>query len=96
MPITMVEFFSAAGRCLVEARSDLATRLRRSQGFVVETATGRFGTVEDFRVGAPGFLVVRAGWLGRRRVMISIEDVSAVLPRQKVVRLRSTWMSIKT
>jgi hypothetical protein len=84
----------------MEARSDLPTRLRKSQGFVVETAAGRFGTVEDFRVGGgigmPDFLVVRAGLLGRRRVMISADDVSAVLPSEKRIRLRSRWMTIKT
>jgi hypothetical protein len=80
----------------VEASSDLATRLHRSEGFVVETATGRFGTVEGFRAGAPGFLMVRAGLLGRRRVMISVDDVSTVSPHQRRVRLRSTWMTIKT
>lgn len=63
---------------------------------MVETATGRFGTVEDFHVGVPGFLVVRAGLFGRRRVKISAEDVSAVLPSQRRIRLRSTWMTIKT
>lgn len=81
---------------MVEAGSDLARRLRRSEGFVVETAAGRFGTVEGFQVGVPGFLVVRAGLFGRRRVKISVDDVSAVLPRQRRIRLRSTWMTIKT
>jgi hypothetical protein len=83
----------------VEARVDLPTRLRHSQGFAVEAPTGRFGTVEGFRSGsrsgAPEFLVVRAGMLGRRRMMISVDDVSEVLPRQKLIRLRSRWMTIK-
>lgn len=80
----------------METRSDLPTRLRRSEGFVVETTAGRFGTVERFQGGVPGFLVVRAGLLGRRRVKINADDVSAVLPRQRRIRLRSTWMTIKT
>jgi hypothetical protein len=80
----------------METRSDLSTRLRQTQGFVVESATGRFGTVDGFRAGVPDFLVVRAGLLGRRRVMISVNDVSAVLPRQRRVRLRSNWMTIQT
>jgi hypothetical protein len=33
--------------------------------------------------------------LGRRRMMISVDDVSEVLPRQKLIRLRSRWMTIK-
>jgi hypothetical protein len=40
--------------------------------------------------------MVRAGLLGRRRVMISADDVSTVSPHQRRVRLRSTWMTIKT
>ncbi len=79
----------------METRSDLPTRLRHSEGFVVESPTGRFGTVEGFRDGTHEFLVVRAGWLGRRRMMISVDDISEVLPRQKVVRLRSRFMTMQ-
>lgn len=79
----------------MEARADLPTRLRDSEGFAVETPTGRFGTVEGFRGGKQDFLVVRSGWLGRRRTMISVEDISEVLPRQKLVRLRSRWMTFQ-
>jgi len=83
----------------VETRAELPSRLRRAQGFVVETESGRFGTVEDYRVGGRpgvrGVLVVRAGWLGRRRLMIDVDDVAAVLPRQGVVRLRSRWMTMQ-
>ena len=79
----------------METRSDLATRLHRSEGFVVETATGRFGIGAGGRAGAPGVLMVRAGLLGRRRVMISAADVSSVSPRQKRVLLRSSWMTIE-
>lgn len=83
----------------MQTRSDVPTKLRQSHGFAVETATGRFGTVEGFRAGThsgmPSFLVVRAGLLGRRRMMISVDDVSQVLLRQKCVRLRSNWMTIK-
>jgi uncharacterized membrane protein YdbT with pleckstrin-like domain len=67
---------------------------------MVETAAGRFGTVEGFRAGGrsgtPDFLVVRAGWFGRRRMMISVDDISEILPHQKRIRLRSSWMTIKT
>jgi len=88
-------FFIAAWEVLVETRSDLPTRLRHSEGFVVETPSGRFGTVEGLRGGTPDFLVVRSGWLGRRRMMISLEDISEVLPRQKLVRLRPRYMTIQ-
>jgi len=82
----------------VEARSELPTRLRHSEGFAVETPTGHFGTVEGVRSGAGGgaaHLVVRSGWLGRRRMMISVDDISEVLPRQKLVRLRPRYMTIQ-
>jgi hypothetical protein len=83
----------------VETRSDLPARLLRTQGFVVETPAGDFGTVEAFRPGArpgtPGFLLVRGGWFGRRRRMVSVVDISAVLPRERRIRVRSTGMEIK-
>jgi len=79
----------------VETRSDLPTRLRHSEGFAVESPNGHFGTVEGLRGGTPDFLVVRSGWLGRRRMMISLDDISEVLPRQKVIRLRSRWMAMQ-
>ena len=94
MPI-WIEVRHCCWEVLVEARADLPTRLRHSEGFAVETPTGHFGTVEGFRGGAHDFLVVRSGWLGRRRMMISVDDISEVLPRQKLVRLRSRWMTIK-
>lgn len=83
----------------MDVRAEMSTRLRRSEGFVVETASGRFGTVEAFRDGGGGvmadLLVVRAGWLGRRRMMISVDDVAAVRPRERVVELRSKWMTMQ-
>jgi hypothetical protein len=86
--------------CLMETRSDLSMRLRDSQGFVVESARGRFGTVDGFSAGGPGgvpdCLVVRAGLLGRRRVLISVDDVSTVAAHKKRIRLRSNWMTIET
>jgi hypothetical protein len=84
----------------MEARSDLPARLLRTLGFVVETPAGDFGTVESFRPGArpgaPGFLLVRGGWFGRRRRMVSELDISAVLSRDRRIRVRSTGMEIKT
>lgn len=84
---------------LVEARTDLSARLLRTQGFTVETPAGDFGTVEAFRPsarpGTPGFLLVRGGWRGRRRRMVSVMDISAVLPRERRIRVRSTGMEIR-
>jgi hypothetical protein len=39
--------------------------------------------------------MVRGGWLGRRRRMVSVVDISAVLPRERRIRVRSTGMEIK-
>lgn len=83
----------------MEATAELSARLRRTQGFVVETPAGDFGTVEAYRPGArpgtPGFLLVRGGWRGRRRRMVSVIDISAVLPSERRIRVRSTGMEIK-
>lgn len=83
----------------MDIRAEISRSLRRSEGFVVETASGRFGTVESFRDGAgrdkADLLVVRAGWLGRRRMLVSVDDVAAVRPREGVVQLRSKWMTVR-
>jgi len=78
----------------------MSTVLRESEGFVVETSSGRVGTVEAFRAGggsvmADALVVKVGGRLGRRRVMISVDDVAAVRPREKLVQLRSKWMSMR-
>ena len=84
----------------MDVRAEIAARLRRSEGFAVETRSGRFGTVEAFRdgggVATTDVLVVRAGRFGRRRILISVDDVAAVRPRDEVVQLRSKWMTIQT
>jgi hypothetical protein len=65
---------------------------------VVDGAGGRIGVVDGLRYGArsgaPDFLVVRAGRLVRRRVMISVDDIREILPRQKRIVLQPTWMTI--
>lgn len=82
----------------MEATFDLPTRLRHLEGFVVETAKGRLGTVEGFRPGggsrSSAFMVVRAGRLGRRRMMVSVDDIAEIQARQQRIRLRSMWMTI--
>lgn len=83
----------------MDVRAEISMRLRRSEGFAVETASGRLGTVEAFRDGGGGgrtdLLVVQAGWRGRRRILISVDDVAAVRPREELVQLRSKWMTIR-
>lgn len=74
----------------------LGTRLYwlcRCEGFRVDSPEGRFGLVEAvmFRVrpDEPDALIVRAGVLGRRLVIVPIEHVEDVLPRRQRILLRS-------
>ncbi len=82
----------------METRSDPSTWLRQSEGFLVESAGGRIGVVESLRYsarnGIPDFLIVRAGRFSRHRMMISVDDIREILPRQKRIRLQATWMTI--
>ncbi len=65
--------------------------LARCEGFRADSPEGRFGRVEAvmFRVRPddPDALIVRAGVLGRRLVIVPIEDVEDVLPRRERVML---------
>jgi len=65
--------------------------LARCEGFRVDSPEGRFGLVEAvmFRVrpDEPDALVVRAGVLGRRLVLVPIEDVREVVPRRQRIEL---------
>jgi hypothetical protein len=78
--------------------SELAERLGRrfywlcrAEGFRVDSPEGRFGLVEAvmFRVRPdwPDALIVRAGVLGRRLVIVPVEDVADVLPRRQRIVL---------
>lgn len=65
--------------------------LCHSEGFRVDTPEGRLGLVEAvmFRVrpNQPDALIVRAGVLGRRLVIVPIETVADVLPRKERILL---------
>jgi hypothetical protein len=65
--------------------------LCRCEGFRVDSPEGRFGLVEAVmfrrRPDEPDALVVRAGVLGRRLVLVPIDDVADVAPRRKRVVL---------
>ena len=65
--------------------------LCRSEGFRVDSPEGRFGLVEAvmFRVRPdwPDALIVRAGVLGRRLVIVPVEDIADVLPRRQRIVL---------
>jgi hypothetical protein len=66
--------------------------LCRSEGFRVDSPEGRFGLVEAvmFRVrpDEPDALIVRSGVLGRRLVLVPIEQVDDVIPRKQRILLR--------
>ena len=66
--------------------------LCRSEGFRVDSPERRFGLVEavmfKVRPDQPDALIVRAGVLGRRLVIIPIEDVLGVVPRRQRILLR--------
>lgn len=68
--------------------------LCRSEGFRVDSPEGRFGLVEAVmfrrRPDEPDALVVRAGVLGRRLVLVPIDDVADVVPRRERVVLSTT------
>ncbi len=65
--------------------------LCRCEGFRVDSPEGRFGLVEAVmfrkRPDEPDALIVRAGVLGRRLVLVPIDDVEDVLPRRERVVL---------
>lgn len=65
--------------------------LCRSEGFRVDSPEGRFGLVEAVmfrtRPDRPDALIVRAGVLGRRLVIVPIEEVADVLPRKERIVL---------
>jgi hypothetical protein len=65
--------------------------LSRCEGFRVETPEGRYGLVEavmfKVRPDDPDALVVRTGMLGRRLVLVPVDDVAEVTPRRERVSL---------
>jgi hypothetical protein len=78
-----------------DIRSRLGRRvywLARSEGFRVDTPAGRLGIVELVMLRArpddPDALVVRVGVLGRRLVVVPVDEVADVLPRRQRVMLR--------
>ena len=70
--------------------------IARCQGFGVVSPDGRFGTVEEVRYGpsrrwdSPTELAVQAGRGGRRRLIVPVDEVAAVVPDDRVVVLRSS------
>jgi hypothetical protein len=60
--------------------------LRRCEGFRVEAPEGRIGDVRGIRFGAnaePEALELRAGLLGRRTLLIAVQDVETVISDER-------------
>jgi hypothetical protein len=76
--------------------------IARCEGFGVLSPDGRIGVVEEVRYGpsrrwdSPTELAVQAGRGGKRRLIVPVEDVEAVVPDERVVRLRSAPHVIST
>jgi hypothetical protein len=70
--------------------------IARCQGFGVVSPDGRIGTVEEVRYGpsrrwdSPTELAVQAGRGGKRRLIVPVAEVAAVVPDDRVVVLRSS------
>jgi hypothetical protein len=70
--------------------------LANCQGFSVETLGGdeAVGVVDDVRVdpstGRAVELEIAAGWFGRRRRSLPVEDVWAIVPLERVLMTRPT------
>jgi hypothetical protein len=62
-------------------------------GFQVDAGRGRVGTIEEVRLSGenePEALAVRAGLLGRRLLVVPVNEVERIVPRRKRVVLRAT------
>jgi hypothetical protein len=67
--------------------------LCRCQGFRVDSPEGRVGFVEEVRfrsrVDRPDALAVRAGLLGRHLLIVPVDEVADIAPREERIVLRS-------
>jgi hypothetical protein len=65
--------------------------LRRCDGFLVETPTRRLGRVGGIRYSVvtnePEVIEVRAGLFGRTVLLISVDDITELLPKERLVML---------
>jgi hypothetical protein len=67
--------------------------LHRCEGFRVESARRVIGTVHGLRFHdsiEPELLEVRTGFLGRRVLLIPVERVEEIVPKEKRVVLRAS------
>ena len=65
--------------------------LHRCEGFRVDSPRGRLGIVEELRFHTnaerPDSLAIRTGWLRRRLIVVPIEQVEEILPREQRIIL---------
>ena len=67
--------------------------LCRCEGFRVDSSAGRVGFVEEVRfrsrLDRPDALAVRTGFLGRRLLLVPVEEVEELAPREGRLVLRT-------
>lgn len=63
--------------------------LAHCEGYRVDAGNGRVGFVEEIRDGRVPMLVIRAGWLGRRLLLVPTAEVDFIVPRAQHIWLRS-------
>lgn len=68
---------------------DRAYWLAHCEGYRVDTADGRLGFVEELRGGRVPMLVIRAGRLGRRLLLVPTDEVDFIVPRAQRIWLKS-------
>jgi hypothetical protein len=75
-----------------DAASSFDYRLRRCEGFRVDSPQGRVGFVEEVRYASrcdrPDLIAVRVGLLGRLLLILPVEEVAEILPRAERIVLR--------
>jgi len=74
-----------------DAASDFDYRLRRCEGFRVDSPQGRVGFVEEVRYASrcdrPDMIAVRVGLLGRLLLIVPVGEVAEILPREERIIL---------
>jgi hypothetical protein len=74
-----------------DAASDFDYRLRRCEGFRVDSPQGRVGFVEEVRYASrcdrPDMIAVRVGLLGRLLLIVPVGEVAEILPSEERIVL---------
>ena len=89
----------AAPERLPGASFDRDYWLAHCEGFRVDTANGRLGFVTEIRAGDrpdDALLAVQAGVLGRRVVLVPLDEVEFIVPRAQRIWLHSPTKIVGT